>query len=56
MRNGNVQQPMRMKIIGHKAPSVDRRFGIVDFTDVVAEGKLMGAAASNTSAKPPQVH
>ena len=51
MRNENVQQGMRMKIMGHKTPSMDRRYGIVDFTDVVAAGKIMSAVASKTTPK-----
>jgi integrase len=34
MRDSGVSQPVRMKLLGHKTPSMDIRYGITDLNDV----------------------
>jgi integrase len=34
MRDAGLPLRMRMKIMGHKTASMDRRYGIVDLTDI----------------------
>jgi integrase len=51
LRDLGVPQPIRMSIMGHRTPSMDRRYGIVDRTDldVVRELHARKQAAKTTA-------
>jgi hypothetical protein len=54
VRDAGLPQPMRMKIMGHKTASVDRRYGIVDLTDIQIGRALLAkkpAAPASPTAK-----
>lgn len=51
MRNRRIPQSVRMKIIGHKTDSMDRRYGIVDLADVEFVREVMSRPPKKTSAK-----
>lgn len=49
MRDLGVPQPIRMTIMGHQTDSMDRRYGIVDRTDLDVVRELY--AKKQTTAK-----
>jgi integrase len=51
MRDAGLPQPMRMKIMGHKTASMDRRYGIVDLTDIQIARELLAKKRGKGSAK-----
>jgi uncharacterized protein (DUF2384 family) len=51
MRDAGLPQPMRMKIMGHKTASMDRRYGIVDLTDIQIARELLAKKPGKGSAK-----
>ena len=51
MRDAGLPQPMRMKIMGHKTASMDRRYGIVDLTDIQIARELLAKKRCKESAK-----
>ena len=51
MRDAGLPQPMRMKIMGHKTASMDRRYGIVDLTDIQIARELLAKKRGKESAK-----
>jgi integrase len=44
MRNAGVPQTIRMRIMGHRTDSMDRRYGIIDDSDIEIAKRLMEAA------------
>lgn len=51
MRNRGVPQAMRMKVLGHKTDSMDRRYSIVDLQDVEAVRELWAAGEDTKHSK-----
>jgi integrase len=53
MRNENIPQAVRMRVMGHKTDAMDRRYGIVDLADVELVRERMGfrTTAKTTTAK-----
>jgi integrase len=51
MRDAGLPQPMRMKIMGHKIASMDRRYGIVDLTDIRIARELLANKPQKASGK-----
>jgi integrase len=51
MRDAGLPQPMRMKIMGHKTASMDRRYGIVDLTDIQIARELLAKKPGKEAAK-----
>jgi len=51
MRDAGLPQPMRMKIMGHKTPSMDRRYGIVDLTDIQIARELLAKRPEKVAAQ-----
>ena len=51
MRDAGLPQPMRMKIMGHKTASMDRRYGIVDLTDIQIARELLAKKPEKASGK-----
>ena len=50
MRDAGLPQPMRMRIMGHKTASMDRRYGIVDLTDIRMARELLAKKPEPPSA------
>ena len=51
MRDAGLLQPMRTKITGHKTASMDRRYGIVDLTDIQIARELVADKPRKASEK-----
>jgi integrase len=51
MRDAGLPQPMRMKIMGHRTASMDRRYGIVDLTDIQIARELLAKKAQKVFVK-----
>ena len=51
MRDAALLQPMRTKITGHKTASMDRRYGIVDLTDIQIARELVADKPRKASEK-----
>ena len=51
MRDAGLPQSMRMNIMGHKTAAMDRRYGIVDLTDIQLARELLAKKPPKASAK-----
>jgi integrase len=58
MRDAGLPQSLRMRIMGHKTASMDRRYGIVDLTDIQIARDMMGKrpAQDQEPARKQRVH
>ena len=52
MRDAGLPQSLRMRIMGHKTASMDRRYGIVDLTDIQIAREMMSKRQVESQCEP----